>query len=92
MEVEVVLAHCPGVADVAVFGRPDERWGQRVCAVYVGSATDDELRDWATERLSPAKRPKEYHRAEALPRSVTGKIRRTALALDLGLDAVSPPG
>lgn len=92
MEVEVVLADCPGVADVAVFGRPDERWGQRVCAVYVGSATDEELRDWATERLSPAKRPKEYHRAEALPRSVTGKIRRTALALDLGLDAVSPPG
>jgi long-chain acyl-CoA synthetase len=86
MEVEVVLSDCPGVVDLAVFGRPDERWGQRVCAVYAGSASADELRDWAAERLSPAKRPKEYHQVQVLPRSTTGKVRRMALAADLGLD------
>ncbi|HEX7443634.1 MAG TPA: AMP-binding protein, partial [Acidimicrobiales bacterium] len=36
VEVEQVLAHAPGVAQVAVFGVEDERWGQRVCAAVVG--------------------------------------------------------
>lgn len=87
LEVELVLGACPGVRDVAVFGRPDERWGQRVCAAYVGSATPAELAAWAAERLGPAKRPKEHHRLPALPRTVTGKVRRLTLAADLGLEA-----
>jgi acyl-CoA synthetase (AMP-forming)/AMP-acid ligase II len=37
-EVENVLAAVPGVREVAVFGLPDERWGQRVCAAYVPDA------------------------------------------------------
>lgn len=86
LEVEVVLAECPGVSDVAVFGRPDERWGQRVCVAYVGTASAEDIRGWAAARLGPAKRPKEQHRVPVLPRTTTGKIRRTALAHDLGLD------
>ncbi len=78
-EVESVFADLPGVTDIAVFGRSDESWGQRVCAAYVGDASEDTLRERATERLSPPKRPKEYVRLDALPRTATGKVRRRDL-------------
>ncbi len=78
-EVESVLVDVPGVVDVAVFGRPDDSWGQRVCAAYVGEVAEDALRARATERLSPPKRPKEYVRLDALPRTATGKVRRHEL-------------
>ena len=75
-----------GVREVAVFGVPDERWGQRVCAAVVGTASEDELRALASQRLSPAKRPKTYVRLDALPRTATGKVRR----LELGDPPRSP--
>jgi len=78
-EVEAALVEVPGVVEIAVFGRPDERWGQRVCAAFVGEATEDDLRAAAAERLAPPKRPKQYERVEALPRTATGKVRRTEL-------------
>ncbi len=78
-EVESALADAHGVTDIAVFGRPDETWGQRVCAAYVGDATEEALRERAIERLSPPKRPKEYVRLERLPRTATGKVRRHEL-------------
>lgn len=78
-EVEAALVELPGVTEIAVFGRADERWGQRVCAAWVGDATEDELREAATERLAPPKRPKQYERVAALPRTATGKVRRREL-------------
>lgn len=78
-EVESVLGEAPGVVDVAVFGVPDERWGQRVVAAYVGEAEAGDLDAWARERLAPAKRPKAYHRLDELPRTPTGKVRRLEL-------------
>lgn len=78
-EVEAALEDVPGVVEVAVFGRPDDRWGQRVVAAYVGDVDEDVLRGRATERLAPPKRPKEYERLDALPRTATGKVRRTEL-------------
>jgi long-chain acyl-CoA synthetase len=78
-EVESALADVPGLIDVAVFGRADESWGQRVCAAYVGDVAEDALRERAAERLSPPKRPKEYVRLESLPRTATGKVRRHEL-------------
>lgn len=80
LEVENTLREHPGVADVAVYGVPDERWGQRVCAAVVGTATSAELDAFARERLAPPKRPKEYRRLEDLPRTLTGKVRRDQLA------------
>lgn len=79
-EVESVLGAVAGVDDIAVFGVSDERWGQRVCAAYVGTAEQRDLEACARERLSPAKRPKEYRRMAALPRTATGKVRRRDLA------------
>jgi long-chain acyl-CoA synthetase len=85
-EVEQVLGRFPGVREIAVFGVPDEAWGQRVCAVVVGDATTDELDALARERLAPPKRPKDYYRLPQLPRTATGKVRRLDLPGLLGLD------
>ncbi|AWB92047.1 class I adenylate-forming enzyme family protein [Aeromicrobium chenweiae] len=79
-EVEAALEDAPGLVDLAVFGRDDERWGQRVCAAYVGAVDEQTLRDLAASRLSPPKRPKTYERLDALPRTATGKVRRTELS------------
>jgi long-chain acyl-CoA synthetase len=78
-EVEAALEDADGLADLAVFGRDDERWGQRVCAAYVGEVDEQTLRALAAERLAPPKRPKTYERLAALPRTATGKVRRTEL-------------
>jgi long-chain acyl-CoA synthetase len=79
-EVENTLSAHPGVTDVAVFGVPDDQWGQRVVAAVVGTTTADELDAWARDRLAPPKRPKEYRFLDELPRTLTGKVRRIDLA------------
>ncbi|WP_235508813.1 class I adenylate-forming enzyme family protein [Aeromicrobium sp. Root236] len=78
-EVEAALEDADGLVDLAVFGRDDPDWGQRVCAVYVGDVTEETLRALAAERLAPPKRPKTYERVASLPRTATGKVRRTEL-------------
>jgi long-chain acyl-CoA synthetase len=78
-EVEAALDGIPGLVEVAVFGREDERWGQRVCAAYVGEVSEQDLRRVAETRLVPPKRPKTYERVDSLPRTATGKVRRTDL-------------
>lgn len=80
LEVENALREHPGVEDIAVYGVPDERWGQRVCAAVVGRASAAELDAFARERLAPPKRPKEYHFLGELPRTLTGKVLRDQLA------------
>jgi acyl-CoA synthetase (AMP-forming)/AMP-acid ligase II len=84
-EVEAVLDAHPGVVESAVVVVPDEAWGQRVVAVYVGDADPADLAGWARERLAPAKRPKSLHRVGELPRTSTGKVRRLDLPGALGL-------
>jgi long-chain acyl-CoA synthetase len=79
LEVENALREHPGVVDVAVFGMPDDDWGQRVCAAVIGTATEDELVAWSRERLSPPKRPKTWRFLDELPRTLTGKVRRDQL-------------
>jgi long-chain acyl-CoA synthetase len=80
LEVENALREHPGVEDVAVFGRPDDEWGHRVCAAVVGSADEAELAAYARERLSPPKRPKTWTFLDELPRTATGKVLRDQLA------------
>ena len=86
-EVEAVLSEVPGVLEVAVFGLPDPRWGQRVCAAVVADRglTPGDLEEVAARRLAPDKRPKQYEWAEDLPHTATGKLRRGAVARALGL-------
>ncbi len=96
-EVEAALAEVPGVSEVAVFGVPDETWGERVCAAVVpdadvrdpvghdGSFDVSLLRAQAEARLAPYKRPKEYIVARSLPRTATGKLQRRLVPEMLGL-------
>jgi long-chain acyl-CoA synthetase len=85
-EIESVLAAVPGVDQVAVFGVPDERWGQRVCVAYVAEpgVGADVLRA-AAEGLAPYKRPKSYYPTSELPHTATGKLLRRSVAAHLGL-------
>jgi o-succinylbenzoate---CoA ligase len=82
--VESVLREHPGVADVVVFGRPDETWGQRVVAAVVPTAgTTPELADlrtWVTTRLGAPAAPRQLHVLDALPLLHTGKPDRRAVA------------
>jgi long-chain acyl-CoA synthetase len=86
-EVEGVLAAVPGVAQVAVFGLPDDQWGQRVCVAYVADGALDEaaLRQAAAAHLAPYKRPKTYVATRDLPHTATGKLLRRAVAAHVGL-------
>jgi acyl-CoA synthetase (AMP-forming)/AMP-acid ligase II len=85
-EVEAVLDAHPDVVESAVFGMPDDEWGQRVVAAYVGTADPADLAAWSRERLGAAKRPKALHPVGELPRTSTGKVRRLDLPEVLGLD------
>lgn len=84
-EVENVLSSLAGVEDVAVFGAPDERWGQRVCAAVVGNVEPHAVVDYAHARLAPYKCPKDVYLVGELPRTGTGKLRRSKLATELGV-------
>ena len=94
-EIENVLSDVPGVSEVAVFGLPDEQWGQRVCVAYVtsiGSAgarmsVEESLRAAASSRLAPYKQPKTYFATKHLPHTATGKLIRRAVPGHLGLEA-----
>lgn len=83
--VEAVLREVPGVAEVAVVGRPDPEWGARVVAVVVPADRAsppalDALRAAVRERLAPWAAPRELVLADALPRTALGKLRRRALS------------
>jgi long-chain acyl-CoA synthetase len=85
-EVEGVLAAVPGIGDVAVFGAPDDRWGQRVCAVITDDAEPAQVLEHARRHLAAYKCPKDVYRLEELPKTATGKVRRSAVAGVLGLE------
>ena len=81
--VEDVIRGCPGVREVAVIGRPDEEWGQRVVALVVpdpaGPPTLEVIRDAVRAALPPWAAPKELELVSALPTTALGKLRRAAL-------------
>jgi long-chain acyl-CoA synthetase len=78
-QVEEVLRLVPGVDDVAVVGRPDERLGEVPVAVIVGSARDEDLEAACRAELAPYKVPVAFERATTLPRNEIGKLLRTQL-------------
>lgn len=82
IEVERILAEHPAVIEVAVFGVPDEKWGEAVKAVVAleGDDVDEaELIAWARKHLAAYKCPKTVDIVDALPRNPTGKILKKDL-------------
>jgi acyl-CoA synthetase (AMP-forming)/AMP-acid ligase II len=81
-EVEDAIATMPGVQEVAVVGVPDDEWGQRIVAFYASGALLDEgaLKRHCSASLPGFKKPREFHRVEAMPLNSTGKIDKRALA------------
>ena len=85
LEVEQAIVRYPGVDDVAVFAVDDDSWGQRVCAAIVGDVDLDSLHHWLRSQVAPYKVPKQLVPVAELPRTSTGKVRRSKLARELGL-------
>jgi acyl-CoA synthetase (AMP-forming)/AMP-acid ligase II len=82
-EIEAVLYGHPAVLDVAVFGIPDDEWGERVHAIVqakTGMTIDlEQLRAFAEERLGGYKRPRAYELRDELPRTDSGKLLKRVL-------------
>jgi O-succinylbenzoic acid--CoA ligase len=82
-EVERVLEACHGIRAAAVFGVPDETWGQIVAAAFVADGTpptDEELLAFLDHHLARHKRPRRIAFVSRLPQTGAGKLDRSGLA------------
>jgi fatty-acyl-CoA synthase len=90
-EVENALAAHPAIAEVAVIGRHDEKWGEVPVAIAALAAVSDstldlgDLDEFLTERLARYKHPKALEIVDALPRNPAGKVLKTELRARFGI-------
>jgi acyl-CoA synthetase (AMP-forming)/AMP-acid ligase II len=83
IEIEDTLFSHPSVAEVAVIGAPDDKWGETVIALVVlapgASATEDELKAHCREKLAHFKCPTRIEFRDELARTATGKLQKFKL-------------
>jgi long-chain acyl-CoA synthetase len=82
-EIESALIQMPGVRDCAVFGIPDEEFGEQICAyvepVSAGTLDAGQVRAWLAEHVARYKVPRIVEFSAALPREDSGKIFKRKL-------------
>jgi acyl-CoA synthetase (AMP-forming)/AMP-acid ligase II len=82
-EVESALADHPAIAEAAVIGVPDEKWGEAVKAVVVlrpgATLAQEALIEWSRTRIAGFKAPKSVDFVDALPRNASGKLLKREL-------------
>jgi acyl-CoA synthetase (AMP-forming)/AMP-acid ligase II len=78
-----VLHEHPQVLDAAVFGIPDDEWGESVYAVVQPKPAEvidlTELRGFVEQRVAGYKRPRRYELRDELPRTDAGKLLKRVL-------------
>lgn len=82
-EIEIVLHSHPKIKEAAVFGIPDEKWGESVCAAIIlkenERITEEEIISYCKENLAAYKKPRTVRFVESLPRNPLGKVRKDEL-------------
>jgi fatty-acyl-CoA synthase len=94
-EVENVLAAHPAIIEVAVIGRPHDKWGEvpvAIVAVAEAGLTLADLDVFLSERLARYKHPKGLEIVDTLPRNPAGKVLKTALRETYGAGADTGAG
>ena len=92
LDIERVLLLHPQIQECAVFGIPDEKWGQRIAAVLrckepTMSSSEDlrpRLTDFLQHELANYSVPREFHVVQAIPKNAMGKINKKGLAKAYG--------
>jgi acyl-CoA synthetase (AMP-forming)/AMP-acid ligase II len=82
-EIEEVLLMHPSVADIAVIGVPDEKWGERLRTFAVlrsdCSFSVEDMVNYCTGKMATYKIPRELRSIDVLPRNANGKVLKTEL-------------
>ncbi len=92
-EIEDVLRQHPAVADVAVYGLPDDQWGEKVaCSLVARGAppSTDDLGAFVRSKLRSTKTPEVWDFRDALPYNDTGKLLRRQLKAELTAQQPAP--
>ena len=82
-EIEIVLNTHPEISEVAVFGIPDEKWGESVCAAVIlkegKTLTEEKVINYCKENLASYKKPRKVVFCTAFPKNPVGKVQKDEL-------------